>query len=258
MLGPHRQRASEAVVPHVLQVFPSSDSLPENLLRFYVCFSNSMQRGRAEENVRLFGPDGQPAEDVLYRPPIELWDTRMRHLTILLDPGRLKRRVGPNRELGPPLKAGNEYTLVIGSGMIDSSGCSLRDSVHKRFRVTEAVREPVGVEQWKVVLPPTRSHEPLVLLFPRPLDWAMLWRTITVASENGQLLHGRIAIDQDETRWSFTPASPWIAGSYFVRIASSLEDVCGNNLAGAFDRPLAPAQNPANGAIRRSIPFHLP
>ena len=103
----------------VKQVFPSSDSLPENLLRFYVCFSNPMQRGRSEEQIKLLGPDGQPAPDTLYRAPVELWDRSMRHLTVLLDPGRLKRGVGPNRELGPPLKAGRKYTLAIAPGMID-------------------------------------------------------------------------------------------------------------------------------------------
>ena len=86
-------REITVVSSEVKNVFPSADSLPENLLRFYACFSNSMQHGRAEEQIRLLGPDGKPAPDVLYRPPVELWDRSMRHLTILLDPGRLKRGV---------------------------------------------------------------------------------------------------------------------------------------------------------------------
>jgi hypothetical protein len=234
--SPPKERYSEDT--QVNQVFPSGDSLPENLLRFYICFSNAMQRGWAEENIRLFGPDGSLASDVLYRPPVELWDTSMRHLTILLDPGRLKRWVGPNRELGPPLKAGQEYRLVIGSGMIDSSGYPLQAGISKSFFVTEAVREAVAIEQWVAVLPATNSRQPYSLLFPRPLDWALLWHAITIVSEPGQPIEGRIAIDQAERRWSFTPRSPWLAGSYFVRVAVGLEDVCGNNLLGAFDRPL--------------------
>jgi hypothetical protein len=35
----------------VTHVFPSCDLLPENLLRFYVCFSDSMQRGRALDEI---------------------------------------------------------------------------------------------------------------------------------------------------------------------------------------------------------------
>jgi hypothetical protein len=216
-----------------------------------------MQRGRAEEQIRLLGPDGQPAPDVLYRSPVELWDKSMRHLTILLDPGRLKRGVGPNRKLGPPLKAGHEYTLAIGSGMRDLSGRPLRESVCKRFLVTEAVRERTAVEHWNILPPAKHSRQPLVLMFPRPLDWALLWRTIDVVSEQGQSIAGRIAIDQDERRWSFAPASPWTAASYSVRIASSLEDVCGNSLLEAFDRPLRSTNALASEPANHSIFFHL-
>ena len=67
-------KAMNAMRTEVKHVFPSSDSLPENLLRFYVCFSNPMRRGRAEEQIGLLGPDGWLAPDKLYRPPVELWD----------------------------------------------------------------------------------------------------------------------------------------------------------------------------------------
>ncbi|MBV9874814.1 MAG: hypothetical protein JO025_08810 [Verrucomicrobia bacterium] len=241
----------------VKHLFPSSDSLPENLLRFYVCFSNPMRRGRSEDQIRLLGPDGLPAPDTLYRAPIELWDKSMRHLTILLDPGRLKRGVGPNRELGPPLNAGQKYTLAIGSGMIDHFGRCLSESFYKSFQVTEAVREPIAVERWTILLPATKSRQPLVLRFPRPLDWAMLWHAISIASEGGKRIEGRIAIDHGEKRWRFTPSEPWIEGSYYVNIRSGLEDVSGNNLLAAFDRPLRTASHLVSQAANRSIPFHL-
>ena len=52
---------SPTVVDHV---FPSGDCLPDNLLRFYVCFSNPMQSGHAEAEVSLLGLDGHPRADV--------------------------------------------------------------------------------------------------------------------------------------------------------------------------------------------------
>jgi hypothetical protein len=248
-------KEQSALRTEVKRIFPSSDCLPENLLRFYVCFSNSMQRGRAEAEISLLGPDGEPAPDVLYRAPVELWDKSMRHLTILLDPGRLKRGVGPNCELGPPLKVGQQYTLAVGSGMTDLSGRRLRETFYKRFRVTEAVRQPVAVEQWKIVPPATKSRQPLMLTFPRPLDWALLSQTVTVVSADEQSIKGRIIIDQRERRWNFTPTLPWPAGCYHVRVASSLEDVCGNSVMAAFDRPLREGSDLAYEAADRSISF---
>ena len=246
-----------AVPTEVTQVFPSGACLPENLLRFYVRFSASMQRGRCGQQIALIDADGRPVPDALYRAPVELWDRSMRRLTILLDPGRLKRGVGPNRELGPPLKAGQKYTLAIGSGMVDLSGRPLRESFYKTFRVTEPVRQPVAVEQWKILPPAANSREPLAIMFPNALDWALLWHTITVASEAGQPIDGGIAIDQDERRWRFTPTTRWAAGGYSVRVASSLEDVCGNSLLEAFDGPLRSAGDLTCKAPTRSIPFHL-
>ncbi len=250
-------REQSALPTEVKHIFPSSDDLPENLLRFYVCFSSPMQRGRVQAEVSILGPDGEPAPDVLYRAPVELWDRSMQHLTILLDPGRLKRGVGPNRELGPPLKPGQVCTLAVGAGMTDLSGSQLSEIVYKRFYVTDAVRDRIAVEQWKIVPPVTNSRQPLMLMFPRPLDWAMLSHTITVASVREQLISGRVEIDQCERRWSFTPTFPWVAGSYCVRVASSLEDVCGNSVVAEFDRPLRPGSDLVYEVTSPLIPFHL-
>jgi hypothetical protein len=251
---PREMRAGLTRVQHV---FPSGKQLPENLLRFYVRFSGPMQRGRAEGHVTLLDADGRAAPDALYRPPVELWDRSMTCLTILLDPGRLKRGLGPNRALGPPLKAGERYALAVGAGMLDSSGRPLEAGVHKSFQVTEAVRDPIAVEQWNIRLPRTNSRRPVELVFPRPLDWALLWRAITIESDSGERISGRITIDRNERRWTLTPETPWTAGLYHVRTVSSLEDVCGNTLIEAFDRPLRFATDLACSTPSRSIPFHL-
>jgi hypothetical protein len=235
-LIPSEQHA--AALPEVTDIFPSSNLLPENLLRFYVCFSNSMQRGRALEDISLLDSNGQPVADVLYRPPVELWDRTMQHLTVLLDPGRLKRWVGPNIILGPPLKIGQEYILEIGSEMIDLHGRPLVERFRKHFVVGDPVRERISVEHWKILSPITGSQQALVLMFPSPLDWALLLRTITIKSADGGVTDGQVVVDQCEKRWSFIPSSPWVAGIYHICVGSGLEDVCGNSISGAFDRPL--------------------
>src|SRR5579862_6894070 len=193
---------SASALTEVTHIFPSCDLLPENLLRFYVCFSNSMRRGRALKEISLLDSEGQPVADALYRPPVELWDGTMRRLTVLLDPGRLKRWVGPNVELGPPLKAGQRYTLEIGSGMTDVYGRQLRDHFRKHFIVGDPFREPISVESWKILPPPTNSLLPLVLMFSHPLDWALLFHSITVGAPDGSVVEGQAAVDQFEKRWS--------------------------------------------------------
>jgi hypothetical protein len=249
---------SEAPAPtEVTRIFPSCDLLPENLLRFYVCFSNSMQRGRALDEISLLDSEGQLVADALYRPPIELWDRTMRRLTVLLDPGRLKRWVGPNIDLGPPLRAGQAYTLEVGSGMTDLNGRLLHEGFRKRFLVGDPVRERISVESWELLRPITGSRQALMLLFNAPLDWALLMRTITVVSEQGFMITGRVEVDQCEKRWSFTPASPWIAGTYRLCVEPGLEDVCGNRIMGAFDQPIRKVPQAATPTNVSSVVFQL-
>jgi hypothetical protein len=243
--------------PEVTRVYPSSDLLPENLLRFYVCFSNSMQRGQAVEEISLLDSGGQPVSDALYRPPVELWDRTVRRLTVLLDPGRLKRWVGPNVELGPPLKAGQRYTLEIGSGMTDVYGRQLRDHFRKHFIVGDPFREPISVESWKILPPPTNSLLPLVLMFSHPLDWALLFHSITVGAPDGSVVQGQAVVDQFEKRWRFIPRRPWVAGAYRVLVSSGLEDLCGNSVTGSFDRPLQRDPRLVTGMNGGSLAFQL-
>ena len=63
-----------------------------------------------------------------------LWDPRQTRLTVLLHPGRIKRGVAPGERLGPPLRAGRSYRLVVDASMPDAAGRPLGRAFEKRFR----------------------------------------------------------------------------------------------------------------------------
>ena len=229
---PRGRTVSSTVVDNV---FPSSDALPENLLRFYIHFSAPMQRGWAQDHIVLLGPDGQPVPAAFLGLTTELWDPAMQRLTLLLDPGRIKRGVGPNIALGAPLRQGHRYTLVVREDMRDADGRALFEGFSKSFGVTVAVREPIDPGRWTVDLPASGTRHALVLSFPNPLDQALLARMIRVVDADQQSVAGRVEIDRQETRWVFTPLSAWVAGPYQLRLDAGLEDVSGNTPWAPFD-----------------------
>lgn len=119
--------------------------------------------------------------------------------------------------------------------MTDRSGQRLPEAFCKRFRVTEAVRKAIDIDEWLVIAPVPGTVDPLRLNFPAALDWGMLRWSLSVTDREGRPLRGHREIGRDEKQWSFTPASAWAAGEHRVVVSSELEDVCGNDLFGAFD-----------------------
>jgi hypothetical protein len=221
----------------VREIYPTTDVVPMNLLRMYVEFSAPMTSGRSYEFVKLYAEDGSLVQDPFFTAgdAVELWDPEHTRLTVLFDPGRIKRDLKPHEELGLPLREGRRYRLVIDSAWRDAEGRPLVRSHEKRFRVGPQDRALVRTAGWRLTPPRAGTRDSLVVTFPEPLDRALLQRLLTVRNEAGTLIHGAIAVSERETRWAFTPRTPWSTLPHALRVDTELEDLAGNNLKKLFD-----------------------
>ncbi len=238
--------------PRVTAVHPSGDTLPENALRLYVHFSRAMAMRDAARHVRLLDADGQPIALAFVEVEGGLWDPGRTRLTLLFHPGRVKRGVAPGERMGPPLRAGREYRLVVDAEMADASGVRLGTAFEHHFRAVEADREPPRAEGVRVE-PPASRAAPVSVRLPEPLDQALLARWVWVEDARGARVEGRV--DAHETRWDLTPERPWAPGSYAVRIERALEDRAGNRFDRAFDRDPGAAAPAAGPPLR--LPFDV-
>jgi len=249
-------RSVKTSAAHVVETYPSPDILPANLLRIYVVFSEPMREGYAQDQVTLLDPSGRPDTAAFFKSPVELWDPSMRRLTVLFDPGRIKREVGPNRELGAPLRQGSRYTLVIGNGMVDADGRPLDATYSKTFAVSAALRTAINPHQWSVRRPGAGARGALTVTSPVSLDWALMARDVQLIAPDGAIVAGRVTIDRHEHRWSIRPSRPWSAGVYNLQVDGGLEDVSGNTIGGPFDVEAAGAELPhAAGMV--SLPVKI-
>ncbi|MGL5095416.1 MAG: hypothetical protein ACRDD1_07500, partial [Planctomycetia bacterium] len=96
---------AEGVAPVVQAIHPTTAVLPENHLRFYLHFSAPMMRGEAYRRVLLLDGYGKIVADPFLELGEELWDPSGKRLTLLLDPGRVKRGLKPREDVGPVLVA---------------------------------------------------------------------------------------------------------------------------------------------------------
>ncbi|MCH9651373.1 MAG: hypothetical protein K0U98_24315 [Deltaproteobacteria bacterium] len=221
----------------VAQVYPTAEVLPENLLKFYLHFSASMSRGNASAHIRLLDDEGRELPYPFVAPHQELWNKTNDRLTLILDPGRIKRNVGPNLEMGPPLVAGRSFRLVIDKAWLDGQGLPMTHGFEKRFRVTDPDRLSPRVEDWRLSAPSSPTA-PLVVRFPEPFDHALLHRLLRVFDGSGNPVEGTLETQDHQQVWNFFPNDPWSQESYELRAASSLEDLAGNTFDGTFDTSL--------------------
>ena len=228
-------RAGAPALPtDVTHVFPSADVLPENQLRMYIHFSAPMGRRGGVEHVRLLDDTGGEVPDPFLPLDAEFWNADRTRYTLFFDPGRQKRGILPNRQMGPSLVAGRSYTLVVDREWIDGNGNPLGQTFTRKFRVGPPNRHALDFTKWRVKPPAEGTRDPLRVEFPDPLDHGLLLRAIGVRRD-GQAVVGDVRVDAQETRWIMTPADVWRPGRYELVALSILEDPSGNRIGRAFE-----------------------
>jgi len=219
----------------VSQVYPSGNQVPENLLKLYVLFSHPMQRGSIYEHVKLKDASGRDIDLPFLELPEELWDPAMTRLTLIIDPGRIKRGVKPLVDIGPVFENGKTYKLIIDEGMKDSAGDALKLAYEKIFKAGPADREPPDPSGWKVSNPRGGTRDPLEVVFNKPMDFAVAQRAIHVTRDIGQVVDGEVKLGTEERSWSFVPDRAWESNGYVLIIERTIEDLAGNNIGKPFD-----------------------
>jgi hypothetical protein len=248
-------RGPEGPAAEVVAIDPTADVVPENLLKIYLRFSAPMARGEAYRRVRLLRPDGRAVERPFLEIGEELWDADGKRLTLLFDPGRIKRGLVPREEEGPILEAGTSYTLVIDAGWPDAEGRPLRAGARKAFRAGPPDEVQPTPSNWTFESPRPATREPLVVRFPEPLDRAMLARALT-AEVGGAAVAGRVEVGAGETLWRFVPEAPWPGGPIALRVDTELEDLAGNSIARPFEVDVVrqPIGTPAPARVVVPVP----
>ena len=168
----------------VSHVYPSSDRLPENLLRFYIHFSTPMSRGEAYRHISFAQRGGAGASRRRFWSfTRRLWDPGMRRFTLLCDPGRVKRGLKPREELGPVLEAGKDYAaFVIDREWPDAQGRMLAGPSRRPstcFRRTTFLS--LDPAEWQIESPRPASRSALAVTWGAARPFAR--RAIVVGRE---------------------------------------------------------------------------
>lgn len=233
---PARSRAATTVVTGI---YPTAAGLPVNALRFYLHFSAPMSEGFATTAVQLRDSDsGEALTGAILPMEPELWDPGRSRLTLLLDPGRIKRGLAPHSEAGYPLTSGRRIALVIDPAFQDATGTPLAARAVREYTVGSAIRQRVSPDGWRIGHPERGTRRPVRVGFDRPMDHALVHRCLTIVDAAGRRVVGQSTVAAGERDWIFTPATGWVDEQYALLVKPQLEDVAGNSITRVFDRDL--------------------
>ncbi|MEM9582190.1 MAG: hypothetical protein AAGA08_03670 [Pseudomonadota bacterium] len=222
-------------LPEVVAIYPSGPVLPENTLRFYIQFSTPMMPHRADEFINLLNANGEADTAAFMSFTQELWNADRTQLTLLMDPGRIKRGVAQNMELGPALLESDAYSIVVDGGWPGATSRQHISRFETSFTVTPALRTLPSVDLWDIDAPQTASTAPLTITFDRPFDQQQARSLITLHDADGHRIRGTVDLTDHEQTWQFTPDTPWSERDVQIVVDTKLEDVAGNNFRELLD-----------------------
>ncbi|MBI3467786.1 MAG: hypothetical protein HY000_32660 [Planctomycetes bacterium] len=249
---PKRPQTATTVVE---QVYPTQQRVPENQLKLYLHFSAPMSRGEAYDRVHLLDAAGKEIDLPFLELGEELWNPEGTRLTLLFDPGRIKRGLRPREEDGPILEEGKTYTFVVDRDWLDAQGNPLRESHRRTYEAVPPDDVQPDPKTWKIEPPAAGTRGALTVTSPEPLDHALFERLLTVVRGRDEVVRGHVEIRDQETRWQFTPESSWQPGEYRLVIETTLEDRAGNSIGRPFEVDLVETVTKTVVGETVSVPF---
>ena len=220
-----------------VDIYPTANVLPENLLRVYVYYPRPMSADAGLQHVRLLNGDGVALAGVFLTNRADLWSPDRRRLTLLLDPGRVKTGLIANENLGRALIAGESYMLEVSGSALDTAGCPLGIDTRHSFAVENVDTDPPKPARWAILTPRAHGTDTLRVVLGSAHDHLSMAFRLRVLDKDGNTVPGAIALGPAEELWEFTPRALWTASRYTLAIDERLEDLAGNRPGSLFDKP---------------------
>jgi hypothetical protein len=239
-------KANAEDAPRVVAIYPSQDTVPENLLKIYLQFSQPMQEGRSSEYIMLVNGGSDTIKGAFLDLQPELWNENRTQLTLWLDPGRIKRDLLPNQKLGTPMQKNRGYRIMISDEWKSTQGSPLGKAYSKTFVTTSRDSVSPNPRNWKIVSPRAETVSALQIDFYESLDHGLLDEAFTVSNEKGMSVAGQWNFIQEEAKALFVPKEKWLAGQYHLKVDTRLEDLASNNINRPFDREITKTGTPVD------------
>ncbi len=218
-------------------IYPSASILPSNILKWHIQFSRPINKTNVYEHIQFVDNYGEEISKAIL--PIEntLTNSKGTLLTLWIEPGRQKRDLIPNQQLGPVFVSGNDYKIIINKELKDQNGVPMLQTSAHKFTIADADRDLINISSWEVLPPVLKTKSSLIINCHESLDYTSALNGVFVIYNNKKVA-GNWEIKDNETKLIFNPLKIWNKGNYIILFNSKIEDLSGNNLNRLFDHKI--------------------
>jgi hypothetical protein len=224
----------QEINPKIIAIYPTTDSIPVNILRFYIQFSAPMQEMDILKHIKLSNEEGKNITGVFFENQYELWNENRTEVTLIVDPGRVKLGLLANNKMGRAFDIGKRYTLTIDSLLLDFNDQQLNENFTKIFLAVQEDTIAPDTKLWQLTLPKVNTQDVITIYFKDKIDHISA-ETLIKVFQNDKEIHGLISLSNEEQKYTFKPDKNWKKGSYQILVHPSLEDIAANSVHQVFD-----------------------
>ncbi len=221
--------------PLAVSVFPRADCVPANLLRFHLRFEKPVEVFDVRTDLRLVDK-GAGVEQIVSHPFLDLndglWSADGLTLTVMLHPGRIKKGLISNKNLGSAINPSLTYELQIRGAVVNKTN---EWWTLKSFVTSNPIRNPLELALITIVRPDTGTKQALTVKFDRVVDQLAIENLVALTDQKNAIVAIDRELSDSSTTLRLTPRVDWLPGSYSIHFSNEFEDTCGNRLDGAFE-----------------------
>jgi hypothetical protein len=237
-LGSFTSTNAQEKNPKVIAIYPTTDSIPVNILRFYIQFSKPMQEMNVLNHIVLLDENNKNITGVFYENQYELWNEDRTKITLIVDPGRVKLGLLANNKMGKAFDEGKKYSLKVDGLLLDFDNQPLANPFTKSFIAVKEDTTAPDTKKWKLSLPNANTTNPIIIDFNDNIDHISAMTYIKIVRDKNEI-EGNFTLQNNEQKANFNPNKKWQKGNYQILVHPRLEDITANSVNQVFDHNTA-------------------
>lgn len=213
-----------------ISFFPSTDTIPQNILFFHARFSTPMHwDNKGFVHFNILDEKGVVIENVWRQK--SYWLDSGRLLLLMIHPGRVKSGI---HYIGPVFEVGKSYTIKIDDSMQDADNNAVQIVGSKQYFISPEDRISPKIKYVTNAVS-RNTKDPIEIHFTESMDYASTISNIKIYGAGNNYLASEVVLKNADSVVCISPGRKWKHGTYKIVLQPAVSDIAANRINRLFE-----------------------